>query len=355
VRAVPGRLLVEQGPVPVPASGQALVASTLVGVCGSDLHAVAGHHPFVPLPYRPGHEVVGVVSALSAGLRDAPSAGAAAGFGAPRVQVGDRVLLEPTLHCGRCKQCRAGRPNLCEQLEFFGCTHPQGGMARWFTVRTDRLHVLPADLSDEQAALVEPLATPVHAVRLASGARAGERADLSGRTVAVLGAGTIGLLVLAAVRWAGASRVIVTDVLASKRERARRLGADDVIDAAAPDAVQQARNALGESADVVFDCVGVQSTIDQGIAMALKGGTVVVVGVPATPVTVPLPEIQDRQVRLQGSATYTSDDYAVAMSVIAGGAVDPANLITMVVPLEEVDQAFTAASSGEHVKVLVRP
>jgi len=341
--------------VPVPASGQALVASTLVGVCGSDLHAVAGHHPFVPLPYRPGHEVVGVVSALSGGVRDAPSAGAAAGFGPARVQVGDRVLLEPTLHCGGCKQCRAGRLNLCEQLDFFGCTHPQGGMARWFTVRTDRLHVLSADLSDEQAALVEPLATPVHAVRLASGARAGERADLSGRTVAVLGAGTIGLLVLAAVRWAGASRVVVTDVLASKRERARRLGADDVIDAAAPDAVQQARNALGESADVVFDCVGVQSTTDQGIAMALKGGTVVVVGVPATPVTVPLPEIQDCQVRLQGSATYTSDDYAVAMSMIAAGAVGPANMITMVVPLEEVEQAFTAASSGEHVKVLVRP
>jgi 2-desacetyl-2-hydroxyethyl bacteriochlorophyllide A dehydrogenase len=355
VRAVPGRLLVEDGLVPVPTPDQAVVASTLAGVCGSDLHAVAGHHPFVPLPYRPGHEVVGVVTALGGGAQEAPSAGAATGVGPEQVRVGDRVVVEPTLNCGQCKQCRRGVVNLCERLDFFGCGHPQGGMARSFTVRTDRLHVVPAGLSDEQAALIEPLATPVHAVRLAAGARPGEDADLSGRTVAVLGAGTIGLLVLAAARRAGAARVVVTDVLPAKRERALRLGADDVVDGGAADVVQQVRTALGESADVVFDCVAVQATVPQAVGMALKGGTVVVVGVPAAPVPVPLPQIQDQQVRLQGSATYTAEDYAVAMRMIADGAVSPDDVITMIAPLEEVERAFAAARSGDHVKVLVRP
>lgn len=355
VRAVPGQLLIEHGPVPIPAPGEALIASTLVGVCGSDLHAVAGHHPFVPLPYRPGHEVVGVVSALGGDVSGAPSAGAAAGFGPVQVRVGDRVVLEPTLYCGHCKQCRRGVHNLCERLEFFGCTHPGGGLAEAFTVRTDRLHVLTADLSDEQAALIEPLATPVHAVRLATGARAGEDAQLSGRAVVILGAGTIGLLLLAAARWAGADRIVVTDVLPSKRERALRLGADDVLDATAADVVQQVRTALGESADVVFDCVSTQATVNQAVAMALRGGTVVVVGVPTAPVTVPLPDMQDLQVRLQGSATYTSADYPTAMKMITAGAVDPSDVITMIGSLDEVEQAFAAARSGEHVKVLVRP
>lgn len=353
VRALPGKLVVETGEVPVPGPGEALVRSTYVGVCGSDLHAAAGHHPFVPLPYRPGHEVVGVVEALGEG--PGTSAGAAAGTGPATVAVGDRVVVEPTLYCGECKQCRRGVVNLCERLDFFGCGHPQGGMAERSTIRTDRLHVLPDDLSDEQAALVEPLSTPVHAVRLASGARPGEEPDLGGRPVVVIGAGTIGLLVLAAARAHGAGRVVVTDVLPDKRERALRLGADAAVDAAAPDAVEQVRAALGESADVVFDCVAVQTTVDQAIGMADKGGTVVVVGVPARPVTVPLPVIQDHQIRVQGSATYLAEDYATSMRMVAAGAVRPEDLVTLVVGLDEVEAAFAAARSGEHVKVLVRP
>ena len=356
VRAVPGELVVETGEVPQPGPGQALIRSVLVGVCGSDLHAVAGHHPFVPLPYRPGHEVVAVVEALGAtGPDGATSAGAAAGTGPATISVGDRVVVEPTLYCGECKQCRRGVVNLCERLDFFGCGHPQGGLGRYSTIRTDRLHVLPDTLSDEQAALVEPLSTPVHAVRLASGARPGEDPSLAGRTVVVIGAGTIGLLVLAAARHAGADRVVVTDVLAGKRERALRLGADAAVDAGAPDAVAQARAALGESADVVFDCVAIQPTLDQAVAMADKGGTVVVVGVPAGPVTVPLPLVQDHQVRIQGSATYLAEDYALAMRIIASGGARPEDLVTLVVPLADVADAFVAARSGEHVKVLVRP
>ena len=331
----PGVVEVDEVDVPVPGAGEALVRSLVSGVCGSDTHAAHGRHPFINLPYAPGHEVVGVVESAPDGSGFAP---------------GQRVTVEPTLICGQCKQCKAGRENLCENLRFFGCVHDQGGMADYFTIPAGRLHAIPEDFTDEQAALVEPLSTPVHAVRLAGD---GER-GLEGKTVAILGAGTIGLLVLAAARHRGARIVVMTDVLEAKRERALRLGADAVVDAAAEDVVDQVRAALGESADVVFDCVAIQSTMDQAIAMALKAGTVVVVGVPVGPVTVPLPEIQDQQVRVQGSATYLPEDYREAIEILASGEVSADDMVTATFPLAQVSDAFAAAIDGEQVKVLVR-
>lgn len=331
-----GSVEVEQAPVPVPAVGEARVTMLVSGVCGSDTHAAHGRHPFVPLPYFPGHEVVGRVDALGAGVTE--------------VAVGDRVTVEPTLVCGGCKQCVAGRENLCENLRFFGCGYDQGGMADVFTIPAGRLHQIPAEFTDEQAALIEPLSTPVHAVRLASVGIG----DLTGLSVVVIGAGTIGLLVLAAARHRGASGVVVTDVRADKRERALRLGAASVVDAGGEDVVGAVREALGQSADVVFDCVAVQATMDQAIAMALKAGTVVVVGVPAADVTVPLPLVQDQQVRIQGSATYLSEDYREAIEIIAAGEVRVEDLVTATFPLDDVAEAFRASASGSEVKVLVR-
>ena len=325
------KVVVETVPTPTPGPGEALVAMHVAGICGSDVHAVHGRHPFIPIPYHPGHEVMGVVEAVGDG------AGA---------RVGDRVVVEPILACGTCKWCRDGRYNLCKTMVFFGCTSPDGGMADVFIVPADRLHVLPDTLTDLQGALVEPLSTPVHAVRLAG-------PDLSGRTVAILGAGTIGLLVLAAARHRGAARIAVSEPLAAKREIALRLGADSVFDAMDPRTVQAIRDDLGESADVVFDCVAIQGTVDQAIGMAIKGGMVVIVGVPAKPVTIPLPEIQDLQVRIQGSATYVREDYEAAISMLAQGLVRSEDIITASYPLAEATVAFEAASSGREVKVVL--
>jgi threonine dehydrogenase-like Zn-dependent dehydrogenase len=113
------------------------------------------------------------------------------------------------------------------------------------------------------------------------------------------------------------------------------------------------REALGGSADIVFDCVSVQSSLDQAIAIADKGGTVMVVGVPAREVTVPLPIVQDHQIRIQGSATYLPPDYAESADLLGRGAVKAADFVTAVRPLAQVAEAFALASSGQHVKVLV--
>jgi L-iditol 2-dehydrogenase len=310
--------------VPAPGAGEVLVRTLLAGVCGSDTHALHGQHPFIELPYMPGHEVVGVLA-----------------------ETGRRVVVEPYLPCWECKQCRAGRQNLCERLRFFGCAHDQGGMAEWFTIDTRRLHAVPDELDDRTAALIEPLATPVHAVRLAG--------DVRDRTVAILGAGTIGLLMLRVARAHGARRVVMTARSPQRRERALRFGADAAVDASAAGAVEQVRAALGESADVAFDCVGEQSTLEQAIGMANKGGTVVVIGVPAHAVTIPLPLIQDSQIRIQGTATYLPEDYTEAMRLLRDGVVTAEEFVTAVRPLAEAAEAFADAENGRNIKVLIRP
>lgn len=317
--------------VPIPAAGEVLVRSVVSGVCGSDTHAAAGRHPFIALPYHPGHEVVGVVA-----------------WTGPDVDVvssGQRVTVEPDLPCWNCKQCNAGRENLCENLRFFGCVHDQGGMADYFTIDARRLHVLPDELDDRTAALIEPLSTPVHAVRLAG--------DVAGKAVVILGAGTIGLLLLRVVVAHGAKRVVVTDPLPAKRERASAMGADAVVDAVADDVVARVRGELGESADVVFDCVAVPATVQQAVAMASKGGTVVIVGVPTGDVSVPLPIVQDHQVRIQGAATYLPVDYAESIELLRRGDVRARDIITGIVPLDAAADAFRQSVSGEHIKVLV--
>jgi 2-desacetyl-2-hydroxyethyl bacteriochlorophyllide A dehydrogenase len=331
VVTAPGIVEIRHAAIPEPADGQVLVRMNVVGICGSDVHAFHGRHPFVPLPYHPGHEVTGRVEAVGAGV-DLP--------------LGTRVVVEPILACGSCKYCRDGRYNLCATMTFFGCTAPTGGLADLFVLPADRVVAIPDRLSDLQAALIEPLSTPIHAVRLAG-------PDLTGKTVAILGAGTIGLLTLAAARHAGAGRIAVTDRLAAKRDLAAGLGADSVHDAGAPGLTDAIRADLGTSADVVFDCVAVQRTIDQAIAIALKGGTVVVVGVPAAPVVVPLPEIQDLQVRIQGSATYTRDDLGQAIAMLEAGLVSPDDFVTARYPLTQVAAAFAEASGGHQVKVVV--
>ena len=317
-------------------SGEILVQTLVSGVCGSDIHAVQGHHPFVSLPYSPGHEVVGVIREL---------AGDVQGF-----TIGERVTVEPDLPCWNCKNCKNGRENLCENLRFFGCGYEQGGMAEYWTLPARRLHKVPESFSDEAASLIEPLSTPVHAVKLSF---IGEK-DLTGKSVAILGCGTIGLLTLFAAKHFNAKTVVMTDLLPSKRETAIRLGADAVFDASSSTLPSDVRAGIGESVDIVFDCVAIQHTISQAIEMADKAGTVMVVGVPATDVSIPLPIIQDHQIRIQGSATYLPVDFEDSIKIIGAKGFNALDFVTAVFPKEESQRAFDTAIAGDQIKVLIR-
>lgn len=323
-------IVVEHIPAPEPQTGEVLVRSTVVGICGSDMHAAHGRHPFMSLPFRPGHEVVGVVEGV--------------GTGADYQLVGKRVVIEPNLACGVCTQCLAGRYNICAKLDVFGCQTP-GGMTDLFTIAEDRVIELPDDLDDTWAALIEPLSTPVHAVR-----RAG---DLGGKKVVVFGAGPIGLFVAIAALDAGAAMVVVADLLASKRSRAERLGASGSFDSTAPDAAQQAEAILGGKADVVFDCVSRESTVQLAVDILDKGALLMTVGVPAGPTRIPLDLVQDRELTIMGNLMYVREDVMHAIEILRRKSFPIEELVTGTFDLSDAAGAFHASEDPEQVKVLV--
>lgn len=324
----PGVVELREAEIPEPGPGEVQVLTKVVGICGSDLHALAGVHPFITLPCVPGHEVAGVIGKTGPGVTG--------------LKAGMRVILEPSLYCGQCPYCRAGRYNLCERLRVVGC-QAVGAMADAFTAPASRFHVIPDSLTDTQAALVEPLATAIHAVRMAG--------PLAGAAVAVLGAGTIGLLTVIAAARAGARAVAVSEPRSSKRQRALRLGAAFCADPLTADPVPAMRQALGGHADVTVDCVSSQPSTAQAIRLAENGGTVMVVGVAAEDVTIPLPVLQDREIRLAGSAMYVRQDVLRAIELMTDGAVPAGELVTATLPLAEGARAFRRAASGDDVKI----
>ena len=314
------------GPVDLtgPRPGEARLRPLAIGICGSDLHVLAGHHPFVDYPVLPGHEIAAEVVAV--------------GDDADSGWIGARVALEPSLVCGTCRACRAGRYNICENLRVMGFQAP-GGMADAFNAPLDRLHRLPDVLSDTAGALVEPVAVATHAARLAQ-ELAG---SLGGRDVAVIGAGTIGVLCAQVARAAG-GEVTISDLDEARREAARGFGLT-------------ATETLGERAfDVVFECVGNEGALRGAIAASRKGATVMVVGVYGRDPEVQAGLIQDWELCLQGSLMYTAEDYREAIRLLAEGAIDAERMITSVHPLEDVEKAFEiAAAGGGSLKVVLRP
>jgi 2-desacetyl-2-hydroxyethyl bacteriochlorophyllide A dehydrogenase len=323
-------ITIEHTPLPEAGPGEVLIRSTVVGICGSDMHAAHGRHPFVSLPMRPGHEVVGVVTRTGDDVDPA--------------LVGRRVVVEPNLACGTCSQCAQGRYNICATLDVFGCQTP-GGMTDYFVIAADRVVALPDDLEDQWAALIEPAATPVHAVR-----RAG---DLRGRKVLVIGAGPIGLFVLLAARAAGAERVVVSDVLENKEALAKRLGAHATFNSGAVDAVERATAALDGKADVVFDCVARESTVRLAISVLEKGALLMIVGVPAGPTAIDLDLVQDRELTIMGNLMYVREDVERAIQLLREKTFNLEDVVTARYDIEDASEAFHASDDPHHVKVLV--
>ncbi len=255
---------------------EALMQVHSIGICGSDLHAYRGHHPFVSYPRILGHELGGEVIEVGPNPRG--------------LRVGDSVCVEPILNCGQCYPCRQGRYNCCMGIRVLGI-HTDGGMAERIAVPVNRLHKSEDDLSHDELALCETLSIGVQAVKRGK-VRAGE-------SVLILGGGPIGLGALIAARARGA-RTIVSDPSASNREAAENMGADAVVDPGASDFRQRIRAATGEEsgAHVVLEAVGVPETILQAIDHAAPTGRVVVIGVCKDLVPLAVAELMRKEVAL---------------------------------------------------------
>lgn len=332
-----GRLALREIELPDPGPGEALLEVGAAGVCGSDLHQLEGR--WSQPHFAVGHEIAGVVLALG------PDAGGLA--------VGDRVCVEPFLYCGRCRFCLAGRYFLCPQMGFLSLT-AHGGLADRVLAPAYALHRLPECVSLEVGALAEPLAVAVHAARLAAVSCADG--------VLVLGAGTIGLMSVAAARFAGSQKVCVTARHPHQAEAALALGADAALSPETKILATQLPVHFPEGPDVVMESVGSAArTFQLAIEVAGKLGRVALMGgntgtmdgIDLTPVIL-------KELTILGSGCYAQiglrRDFSLALEILASRPQAFERLITHRFPLEQVAPAFdTALDKGgcRAIKVMV--
>jgi len=325
-------LRIDEVPVPAPGPREVLVEVRAVGVCGSDVHYYEhgriGAH-VVREPLILGHESGGVVVGQ--------------GTGATRHQLGQRVALEPGVPCGACRQCRAGRYNLCPEVRFFATPPVHGAFANYVTIHEDFAFALPDEVSDDAGALIEPLSVGIWACRKA-GLRGGEH-------VLVTGAGPIGLLAMQAAFALGATRVTVADVNPHRLELARRTGATRTVDLR-----EQPLGGAGVEADVLLECSGHPAALADGIRSLRPAGAAVAVGMgPGEETTIPLALLQNREITLTGTFRY-ANTYPTAIELVATGRVDVEAIVTGHFPLEQAEQALQASrQDARSVKALVVP
>lgn len=336
-------LRVEEIDEPDPGPGEVKIKVAWTGICGSDLHEYLAGPIFVPVdqphplsrgkaPITMGHEYCGSVSEL--------------GDGVEGLTVGDRVAIEPIFACGECQACREGKYNLCDSLGFVGLSGGHGGFAAYSVVPAHMVHKMPDELPMEQGAMVEPAAVALHAVRL-SRIKAGDKA-------AVFGAGPIGLLVVEALRVAGAAEIHVVEPSEQRRTMAMELGATSAVSPGDTDAVAAIREATGSGVDVAFEVTGVPAVLSQCIDATTHEGQVLIVSIWESdaafqPNTVVLKERQ-----LKGTIAYRNV-YPAVMALMVQGYFSAERLVTKRIKLDDiVEQGFEVlVAEKSQVKILV--
>jgi len=316
------------------------------GICGSDLHEYLAGPIFIPVdkphpisrdkaPIVMGHEYAGEVVAIGAAVTD--------------IHIGDRVCVEPIYSCGKCPSCQKGHYNVCEQLGFVGLSGGYGGFAEYSVVPAKMVHKIPDHMTWEQAALVEPAAVAVHAVR---------QSELRiGDSVAVFGTGPIGLLVIQAAKAAGASKVIAVEVSPERREIAKQVGAHMVINPSEVDAVEAIKNATdGIGVDVAFEVAGIEPTIQAAIQAARAEGNVVNISIWEKTANIPLNNFILTERRMTSIIAYRNI-FPQVIQLIANNQIQASELVTKHIRLEDiVSEGFDALTKNKNqIKILVSP
>lgn len=330
-----GDLRVENRDEPALGPAEVKVKVGAGGICGSDLHYYKhGGFGTVRLkePMILGHEIAGTVVEV--------------GESVAGLETGQKVAVNPSLPCGRCKFCQGGLQNHCLEMRFYGSAmrfpHVQGGFREVLTCDVSQAVPVPDHLSLTEAAFAEPLAVCLHAVT-----RAG---PLLGRRVLVTGAGPIGLLTAAAARLAGAAEIVVTDIVDAPLAIARVMGADRTVNVAAdPNALSAYETEKGVF-DVMFEAAGVGLTLVAGLKLVRPRGILVQIGQGAE-ATLPMSLIVTKELELRGTFRF-HEEFAMAVGAISDGRIDVKPLLTEVVGLDRAGYAFDlAADKSRSMKV----
>jgi L-iditol 2-dehydrogenase len=323
-----GDLSMEERPVPTPAPGEVLVEIASVGVCGSDVHC-----------YRHGRIAEYVVRAPLVLGHEASGRVVAVGEHVDPTRIGERVALEPGVPCRHCRECKAGRYNLCSDVQFFGTPPVDGAFAEYVAIAADFAHPVPDTLSDDAAALIEPLSVAVWAC---------DKAQLTaGSAVLVAGAGPIGLVMVQVARARGATEIVVTDVSTARLAAAQAFGATRTIDAGAHEPA-----ALGVQVDAFIDCSGAEAAVRAGMRAVRPAGRVVLVGMGADEVTLPVGLLQGRELVITGTFRY-ANTFPAAIALAASGRINLDALVTGRFVLSDVGAALDSDESGGLKRVVV--
>jgi L-iditol 2-dehydrogenase len=330
----PWQLALREVPVASPGPGELRVAVRACGICGSDVHGYTGSTGRRTPPLVMGHEVSGTVDAV--------------GDGVDAFRAGDRVVLRSIDSCGECDYCRAGNASICGRRRGLGVVIP-GGYAESLVLPASMAVRMPDEMTFDEGALVEPLSVAMHAVNLSPRRLMG--------SVAIVGAGTIGLLALLAVRLAGAGTVVVTDRVPRRLSLALELGADVAVNVDEEDPVAAVRRACGGSlAELVFEAVGLDATSRQSLALVRPGGNVTWIGNSDPMVSLSMQEIVTRELTLRG-AYGANEEFEGAIESIRSGRVPAGRLVDRVAPLEEGPALFEALATAklDATKIVLAP
>jgi L-iditol 2-dehydrogenase len=320
----PNRIEVDETDQPHLQLDEVLIEPKLAGICGSDVSFFTGHRTANDYPFILGHEVVGYVTDL--------------GNNVNKFSIGQRVIVEPNYNCGVCTFCRSGRANICPNKKSIGINIP-GCFSEQFVAPAEFVWSVPETISDEDAVTIEPLAVSLHAL-WQSGARFGD-------TVAVMGCGATGLLLIQAAIAQGI-RVLAHDKLAGKLQLARNLGAQVYHNREIPKLWHD------EGVTTVFECAGVTSTVELAIDAVPRGGQVILLGLSSSQVSfVPLKFVH-KGLRVSGSMIYDHPaDFARTITLVGNKVLSPKTIISHTFPFREIKQALLLASTGESGKVLL--
>jgi L-iditol 2-dehydrogenase len=334
----PGDIRYEETARPTAGPGEVVVEIKAALTCGTDLKTYRRGHPLLmkETPALFGHELAGVIAELGPGVKG--------------LSVGQRVVAANSAPCGHCFYCRRGHLSLCENIEFLN-----GAYAEFIVIPAriveKNLLPIPDSVSFRQAALTEPLACTIHAI---------ERSNiLLGDIVCVIGQGPIGLMLTRLAKLRGA-RVIAVDLNPFRLEKARRFGADELVDAAAiPDPVEAVRGLTpdGRGVDAAIEAVGLPDTWEQAIAMTRPAGLVNLFGgcKSGTHIQIDTRRIHYDELRIIGVFHHTPRHVRTALSLISSGQIDTNGLITHEMELERLEQALQLVASGDALKVAVIP
>jgi threonine 3-dehydrogenase len=333
-RAEPGATVREVA-VPEPGDGELLVRVEAASVCGTDVHIERwdawAQENFGPPPMIFGHEMAGTVVAQ--------------GPGAARVRMGELVAAETHIVDWTCYQCRTGRAHVCQHLRILG-VHLPGTFAQYAVIPETNAWVSEG-LSAEVAALQEPMGNAVHAAFVE---------EIAGQTVAVLGCGPIGLMAVAIARIAGARTVFATDINPERLALARRMGADEVLDARSDVATELRRMTDGDGVDVVLEMSGAEAALHQGLAALTNGGRISLLGTHTRPATVDLSEeVIFKGIRVYGITGRRLFETWYRTTALLEEGLDLSPIITHRLPLSEFATAFDLVDSGHAGKVVLLP